>query len=174
MSIVNKIEAGTAAHFTKNTGPMVPKAYRLYALTLSSNYATDTSAYKAYLYVIERLPYSTFTWIREISKNGKHHIHGILQLKYKFNYNSLMSSTTTMSSKYGPPYKFDIHLHYDELKTLKEIRKWIHYMYSENPKHYYQCSPDPDLIRVHKIPKSIIPQYQLRTYTAAIKIPGLS
>ncbi len=167
---LKEIELLSSAQLTDILLPLAggPKAYHLYALTISSNYATSKTAYKSYQYVINQLPSSTFTWIREISKHGKHHIHGILKLKYKFDYLRLKSSLQT-----EVPFSYDMHLHYDALKTHTSIKKWTNYMYSELPKVLYTQDINMETSPWVKIPKTCIPEVKLRVQYKNIKINGL-
>lgn len=150
------------------------EAYHVYALTLSSNKAIDKTAYRAYDHVISNLPSGTFTWIREQSNRGKYHVHGLLRLKCKFNYSNLQASKVTdpIGSNFTP-YEYDIHLHFDEIKTSLQLKWWAKYCFSENPKKIYTITTDETQIRrIKRLRKSCIQVVQKRTYSRGVTIPG--
>lgn len=171
---VNKIEALSAAHFTRDMSQLAggPCEYHLYALTLSSNKAVERNSYRAYDWVVSQLPDSTFGYIHEVSTKGKYHVHGILRLHNKFDYQKLQDSKNTEGG-----FHFDVHLHYDALETPLQIKKWINYMYSERPKHFYvfvvENAPWGEISISRKVPKTCIPEVTIRMYVKSVSIRGL-
>ncbi len=139
---------------------------RLYSLTLASNYATRVDAYKAYEYVIRRMPGGHFTYVRDLSKRGKYHIHGIMKFDYNFSFQNLMDSRNVYN-RYDQ--RFDIHIKYDEL-DLDHFQNFAHYMYTKGT-----------VIRTNEqlrggssfqeVPECCIPIVEVKTVYRSINIP---
>ncbi len=97
-----------------------------WCITLSCNTARDNSCWAIYDYVIAHLPECKFKYVREISKNGKYHVHGIAVFANKFDYLGLMRSRDC-----GPNDCFyDVHIHYSKYVDTGD---WERYMYKDNP-----------------------------------------
>ncbi len=140
---------------------------RIYALTLSSNYARRKNAYKAYKYVIKQLPTGTFKYVHEKSENGKYHVHGIMDFKYSFNYKNLQESLVTSDGR-----SFDIHIQYQKIGSYIDLIDWHNYSSKHQP-IWKEYSSDPEQCGSQKIPISCIPEIQKTTYTKSVYIPGL-
>ncbi len=152
---------------TKNRAKRLTSIDKLYALTISSNYATHKNAYKAYKYIIRQMPEGCFNYIHEVSKNGKYHIHGIMDFKYKFNFFNLKKSLVTECGR-----QFDIHLQYRQIPSIEDEVYWYNYSSKNNPQwKIYNCVPEE--VGVQKIPVTCIPQIIEYRTEKAVRIPGI-
>ncbi len=143
---------------------------KAYGITLSSNHAIDRSSCAVYKYIIHEFPESHFYYVKERSKAGKHHIHGIIYLKYSFDYRRLMAS-----KKLTRNYEYDVHIKYDHLKTDLDVIKWIHYMLKDRPKYYHKKVLLEQNLREFLGPPApnSIPIVRVFTYSPKIHIPGV-
>ncbi len=143
-----------------------------YALTLSSNYARKHDSILAYNHVIKYLPEGWFEYTFSKSDKGKYHIHGIWVPKYSFDYINLMASKDTEGD-----YHFDIHIHYDLLKTKADLSSWKYYIThqpnSDNKLLNNLGVPPPGNPHFFSIPKCCIPEVQTCIFVKSMKISGL-
>ncbi len=150
--------------FPSHAKKHLPALCRVYALTLSSNYAKDKDAFQAYDYVISQLPTGTFYYTREKSKYGKYHVHGTLFLKYNFDYKTLQASKLTENGN-----EFNLHIEYKKI-TYQE--GWdIYSSKSGNPLHVFHC--DLDTAKNGNVPLTCIPQIKKFTFYKPMSIPGI-
>ncbi len=141
---------------------------RNYAITLSCNQATHKHAYDQYVYVIKNFPTGTFDYVKERSKNGKYHIHGLMKFDYNFNYLELMDSRRTEHDN-----QFDIHIWYKQLLTDDDYRNYQNYC-SKYSNDWITQKTDPGQIRDGTIPSGPIPEIQIcQYYKNTLQIPGL-
>ncbi len=146
-----------------------PDTQRKYAITLSSNYAKHKNSYLAYYYVIRRFPQGTFKFVEEKSKNGKHHIHGIMQFTYNFSYVNLMNSLNTDGE-----HQFDMHIWYKQIKSYDDYSDYYDYCDKTDPQWYRIVIPSYDSRSRNPIPQdTCIPQEIFKQYVKTVYIPGL-
>ncbi len=139
---------------------------RQFAITLSSNHAKRATAYSQYFWVIQRLPSGVFDFVREKSKNGKYHIHGILSLASPFDYKVLMDAKTTEKD-----LQYDIHIWYKKLETLDDYKKYSSYSCKHSDK-WESCNTSPSTQRVGPPPSGPIPEITIIRYAKPVSVPG--
>ncbi len=155
--IVNKIERSA-----------FPLETAIYGLTLSSNYAVKSNATKAYRFIISQLPQGEFDYVYSKSEKKKHHIHGIMRFKYKFDFRDLMSSRDTEAGRI-----FDCHIHYDLLATGNDYWNWFDYCIGQGKKWHKKTLVSRELRLFRVIPKTCIPEITLVTKVRSMRIKGI-
>lgn len=135
-----------------------PPAYAgpyVYALTISHNKAIDSTCNRVYGFIIDNLPNCHFTFVKEISKNGKHHIHGIANFMYRPTFEQIRDSKG--------PYQ-GVHIRYDRLATLQDQAFFWLYMQKTHPKQQEivpqgslpptkkSCIPRESLVAINLLP----------------------
>ncbi len=145
-----------------------PFLRRIYSLTLSSNLAKSRDAYKAYKYIICQLPMGHFMYVHEISKYGKYHVHGIMEFTYDFNFSNLMLSRETRDG-----WSYDVHIRYDELATIYDLREWFGYCSKLSSKWRQIDLVSQELRPYRKFPKTCIRECKWSTRYKKLIIKGI-
>lgn len=134
----------------------------LYKITLSSNYAKDSTSIDAYRYVLDNLP-GTKHVTMELSKKGKYHYHGLLHSTSSLSYSNFNQGKRTEDG-----YEYDMHVRYDKIESLEDLRIWILYLCKQqNPIETF------DKKRNLGFTQNIIPQIIKKTKYKPIKIKSL-